>query len=154
MIDALRTLELDDGATIADVKRAFRSIVKKAHPDHGGDTGWFLEVRRAYEEALRHVRSRPKRPSVEQFTDPVPDAMLASVDAAAYSWPDGCWSVSINVPRAFSRRGGQVRLHLKRTLPGLRTCDLSFYLRPAEGVLREVTIVRGDERLVVDVWAT
>ena len=44
-------------ATEADVKRAFKSIVKKVHPDAGGDPEEFKAVYAAYERAMAMVSS-------------------------------------------------------------------------------------------------
>jgi hypothetical protein len=57
-------LGLEPGATITEVKRAFRKCALDTHPDRGGDAEDFLEVRRAYEKLIVElaVRSR-KRPA-------------------------------------------------------------------------------------------
>jgi DnaJ domain len=49
------TLGLVPGATVADVKAAYRERVKHAHPDQGGSVQDFLRVQEAYEYLLSEV---------------------------------------------------------------------------------------------------
>jgi hypothetical protein len=53
-------LGIEAGATVSEIKRAFRVRALATHPDHGGDPDSFRAVRRAYDEALRRRRRRPK----------------------------------------------------------------------------------------------
>jgi hypothetical protein len=48
----LAALGLDGTASKVDVRRAYRRLVKTAHPDAGGDESRFIEIQRAYEQAL------------------------------------------------------------------------------------------------------
>lgn len=48
-------LGLRPGVKKSDVKKAWRKIVKSAHPDHGGDSDKFIELRKAYELALENA---------------------------------------------------------------------------------------------------
>jgi hypothetical protein len=41
-------LGLTDGASLDEIKRAFRQLALTHHPDHGGDAARFRELRRAY----------------------------------------------------------------------------------------------------------
>lgn len=52
------TLGLPATATAGEVKAAYRRLVSKAHPDHGGDAQTFRELRGAYQSALA-VASAP-----------------------------------------------------------------------------------------------
>jgi hypothetical protein len=45
-------------ATPAEIKQAFRTQVKRVHPDHGGTPAEFMRLQQAYETALRR-NSRP-----------------------------------------------------------------------------------------------
>ncbi|ADJ14298.1 J domain-containing protein [Halalkalicoccus jeotgali] len=47
--EAYRTLGLDPGAGIGEIKRAYREKVKTTHPDRGGDEEAFKEVTTAYD---------------------------------------------------------------------------------------------------------
>lgn len=60
---ALGVLGLAAGASAADVKRAFRAMALRMHPDHGGDAAGFVELKRAYDVALAAatVARRPRR---------------------------------------------------------------------------------------------
>jgi len=44
---AFHTLGLDEGASLKTVRQRYRSLVKKHHPDHGGDRKIFEEVESA-----------------------------------------------------------------------------------------------------------
>ncbi len=46
------------GATVEEIKRAFRKLALTTHPDHGGATEAFLRVKRAYDAALRKAAKR------------------------------------------------------------------------------------------------
>lgn len=49
----LEILHLSWPCTQADIKRAYRSLVKSAHPDGGGNQDTFLALQAAYEQALQ-----------------------------------------------------------------------------------------------------
>jgi hypothetical protein len=48
---AFAILGVPQGATLPEVKRAYREKVKEVHPDHGGDREEFQQVREAYTAA-------------------------------------------------------------------------------------------------------
>lgn len=56
-------LALEKEASVAEVKRAFRSAALRTHPDHGGSESAFIEAKRAYDIALAEAAlgARPKR---------------------------------------------------------------------------------------------
>jgi hypothetical protein len=58
---ALALLGLDSAATADDVKRAFRAVALRAHPDRGGTDAEFIRVKRAHDVALGAVDRRPRR---------------------------------------------------------------------------------------------
>jgi hypothetical protein len=45
-------LEVNPNASAEEIKEAYRNKVKKVHPDMGGSTSAFLELQKAYKEAL------------------------------------------------------------------------------------------------------
>lgn len=49
MIDAYATLGLNLGASIEDVKKAYKKLSMIHHPDRGGDADLFKEIKKAYE---------------------------------------------------------------------------------------------------------
>ncbi|MBM4358276.1 MAG: DnaJ domain-containing protein [Deltaproteobacteria bacterium] len=53
---ALRELGLDAGASIDDIKRAFRRLAFERHPDRGGSMAAFVALEEAYRDALRAAR--------------------------------------------------------------------------------------------------
>jgi curved DNA-binding protein CbpA len=54
-------LGLAPGATADDVKRAFRAIALRTHPDHGGDQDAFIDAKRAHDVALAAADSPRRR---------------------------------------------------------------------------------------------
>jgi DnaJ-domain-containing protein 1 len=52
---AFAELGVPAGATIEEVRRAYRQRIKEVHPDQGGDEEAFRRVREAYATAKRHV---------------------------------------------------------------------------------------------------
>ncbi len=54
--ECLTTLSLSWPCTANDVKKAYRSLAKGAHPDGGGSHERFLALQDAYEQALRMCR--------------------------------------------------------------------------------------------------
>jgi hypothetical protein len=59
-LHALSILGLDERATLTDVKKQWRKLAQKLHPDKGGNTETFIRARTAYETLI--VRSRSKAP--------------------------------------------------------------------------------------------
>ena len=51
----LNLLGLESGATIAQIKTAWRKLAKLNHPDYGGDAGAFNKLRNAYKKALEEA---------------------------------------------------------------------------------------------------
>ena len=63
--DPWRVLGLSDAATLGEARRAFRRLVKRAHPDAGGDAATFTTVCGAFTELRRRLPADPpaRRPS-------------------------------------------------------------------------------------------
>lgn len=65
MTDAYKTLGVARDATEEQIKKAYRSMASKHHPDKGGDTAKFQEVQSAYETLTdpnkRHVHDNPQQ---------------------------------------------------------------------------------------------
>jgi curved DNA-binding protein len=63
MTDAYQTLGVHRNATEADIKKAYRAMASKHHPDKGGDTAKFQEIQSAYETLTdpqkRHQHDNP-----------------------------------------------------------------------------------------------
>jgi hypothetical protein len=57
---AWSTLLLPVGASLDDVRRAYRARARDTHPDHGGDPAQFRLVQHAYERLTARL-SRPRR---------------------------------------------------------------------------------------------
>lgn len=136
--DAREVLGVGADSTPAEIRRAYREAVRRAHPDAGGDAGVFRQVVDAYQRLQ------------DPFSPP-----LAQAPARPRPTPDPDLEIS---PR-LALEGGEVDHHfpdgraIRITLPpGLRSGDkvqaggveLCVYIRAHDGVL-----VRGD-----DVWMT
>ena len=52
-------LGLTEDAALIEVQTAWRRLAKLHHPDMGGSTDSFHELRVAYNEAMREIESRP-----------------------------------------------------------------------------------------------
>lgn len=53
--DCFAALGLRGDATLSDVKRAYRRLVLKVHPDHGGDAATFRQLQADYEACLAYL---------------------------------------------------------------------------------------------------
>jgi hypothetical protein len=56
------TLGVPAGASVEEIKKAFRARARETHPDHGGDAVRFRAVKAAYAEAIRRREKADKRP--------------------------------------------------------------------------------------------
>ena len=65
--DYYKTLGVERDASAGDIKKAYRNLSKKHHPDHGGDEEKFKEINEAYS-----ILSNPERR--EQYDNPDPFA--------------------------------------------------------------------------------
>jgi hypothetical protein len=57
---ALGVLGLSTPATVPEIKRAFRALALRTHPDRGGDEAAFIDAKRAYDVALATAETRSK----------------------------------------------------------------------------------------------
>jgi hypothetical protein len=55
-----QTLGLEPGATLAEIKQAYRARALQTHPDRGGSADAFRAVHSAYEAALKRRKHSPK----------------------------------------------------------------------------------------------
>ncbi|MCC6554680.1 MAG: DnaJ domain-containing protein [Polyangiaceae bacterium] len=60
---ALGVLGLAPGATADEIKRAFRAIALRTHPDRGGEDAAFIAAKRAHDVALAAAMAPRKRRS-------------------------------------------------------------------------------------------
>jgi DnaJ-domain-containing protein 1 len=58
---AFAELDLDPRASPDEVKSAYRTKIKEAHPDHGGDREEFKRLQDAYATARDHAAAEPVR---------------------------------------------------------------------------------------------
>jgi hypothetical protein len=55
-----QTLGLEAGATVVEIKRAYRARALQTHPDRGGSAEEFRAVQSAYESAMKRRKHSPK----------------------------------------------------------------------------------------------
>lgn len=102
--DAYSRLGLEPGASLAEVKRAYRRLAKQSHPDHAGSGSLetFLAVKAAYEWIEAHpfpAGPGGRRPDARPRTTvarpirraPPMTARPVHASAARGSWPGGRW---------------------------------------------------------------
>jgi DnaJ domain len=58
---AFAVLGLAPGATAEEIKRAFRAVALRTHPDRGGDDAAFIDAKRALDVALTAATGRKSR---------------------------------------------------------------------------------------------
>lgn len=58
---AWSVLGLEPGASLLEVKRAFRKRALETHPDQGGDARAFQELKQAYERLITRLGKEPAR---------------------------------------------------------------------------------------------
>jgi DnaJ-class molecular chaperone len=51
-----KILELEDGAPIEEIRKAFHRLAKKFHPDVSKDHSYFLQIRDAYEKLIAEAK--------------------------------------------------------------------------------------------------
>jgi len=81
-MDPLRELGLGPGASLAEVKRAYRALAKRYHPDSAGPAALprFLAIQEAYE--LLTGTTSTGRPQTRTGSSPTPDPWAAAADRA------------------------------------------------------------------------
>lgn len=52
----LEILGLADGASYAEIKKQYRSLIQQHHPDKGGDASYFIKLKQAKENLDRHFK--------------------------------------------------------------------------------------------------
>ena len=58
--EAIKTLGAKGGDTLDEITKCYRTKVKQAHPDQGGNTPWFFDVREAYKVILEQYKYNHK----------------------------------------------------------------------------------------------
>ncbi|MCY3635459.1 MAG: J domain-containing protein [bacterium] len=71
---ALRTLGLEKGARADDINRAYRALIRQAHPDAGGSTAVAARITEAY-HWLQRAGAPPPPPAQPPRPDPPDDNM-------------------------------------------------------------------------------
>ena len=69
---ALRTLGLEKGARADDINRAYRALIRQAHPDAGGSTAVAARITEAYHWLQRADTQSPPPPRAPQPDQPSP----------------------------------------------------------------------------------
>ena len=83
---ALRTLGLEKGAQADDINRAYRALIRRAHPDAGGSTAVAARITEAYHWLQRAGTQSPPPPKPPQPEQPAP---VAADDSMTLLLPPG-----------------------------------------------------------------
>ncbi len=86
---ALRTLGLEEGAQADDVNRAYRALIRQAHPDAGGSTAVAARITEAYHWLQRAGVEPPQVPTPPPPSQPDPPATAKADDSYALRLPPG-----------------------------------------------------------------
>ncbi len=86
---ALRTLGLEKGARAEDVNRAYRALIRQAHPDAGGSTAVAARITEAYHWLQRAGVEPPQAPPPPPPPQPDPPAAEKSDDSYVLRLPPG-----------------------------------------------------------------
>ena len=63
--EAMKILGAKQGDTLDSITKLYRSKVKQAHPDQGGTTQWFIEVRASFKTILEQYKYNQKSQNEE-----------------------------------------------------------------------------------------
>lgn len=86
---ALRTLGLDVGARADDINRAYRTLIRQAHPDAGGSTAVAARITEAYHWLQRAGAQPAKSSKPAPPTKPQPPATDKTDDSMTLLLPPG-----------------------------------------------------------------
>ena len=93
-MDPYEILQISKNATDEEIKKAYRKMSLKYHPDKGGTTDEFIKVNMAYQ--ILQGGSKPSREFYELFID-ILKRMLAAYKAAPTPPPKQALTLKINV---------------------------------------------------------
>lgn len=168
--DYYGVLGIGESATAAQVKRAYRDMAKRHHPDRGGDEAVFIEVKKAYEvlsdperrDAYDEMLSRRAQGIASGLSGMSAearaefDAFFDSVSRAAQwssGWDESNSTLHVTVPFDVACTGGVVKargpsldLVDVRVRPGVESGDTFVAEGSHEPVLVEVTVADSDWR--------
>ena len=86
---ALRTLGLEKGAQAADINRAYRALIRQAHPDAGGSTAVAARITEAYHWLQRAGVEPPHAPTPPPPPQRDPSATGNADDSYVLMLPPG-----------------------------------------------------------------
>ena len=86
---ALRTLGLETGARADDINRAYRALIRQAHPDAGGSTAVAARITEAYYWLQRAGAEPPKASKPTPRHQPAPSGTGKADDSMTLLLPPG-----------------------------------------------------------------
>ena len=86
---ALKTLGLEKGAHADDINRAYRALIRQAHPDAGGNTAVAARITEAYHWLQRAGTEPPRTPKPTPSPQPASPASGEADDTSVLLLPPG-----------------------------------------------------------------
>jgi DnaJ-class molecular chaperone len=126
-------LGLEPGATAEEIKRAYRQLAMKHHPDRGGDVKRFQDINHAY-QALQHPSEpQPHTHSQDPF-ESFHDHLFRQ-----FGWGQQArvWSLAITLEECWHGCEYQVNNRVIRLPPGVRN-GTTVTLSPGEQVVVQI----------------
>ena len=113
--DLYEVLGVDESATAAEIKKAYRKLSLKHHPDKGGDAAMFKEVTRAYEVLSDgDKRALYEAGGMEAVSKGLGQRDMFGREVGVQRGGDV--SVTVSVPLEDMYRGGSVRVSVRRRM--------------------------------------
>ena len=140
-MDYYATLGLKRGASDADIKKAYRSLAMKHHPDRGGDANKFKEISQAYE----FLSDPEKKQIIDMGGDPNAQPGMGGFNQGPFEFHFGTG----NMEDLFNNFGffGQRPMRRNKTLSINVEVDLEEVLRGKE-LSAEISTPNGKKKII------
>lgn len=143
MIDYYNTLGIDRSATQDDIKKAYRKLAMKHHPDRGGDSKKFQEIQEAYailgDDLKRSQYDNPHQHQHHFHTGNMGDDIFSTFFGGGSPFGFGFHQQQRNI-----NIGAHVTVTLEDVLTG-KTIDAEISFRNGQKKLVSINIPAGVE---------
>lgn len=151
MKDYYSVLGVAKDATNDDIKKAYRKLASKNHPDKGGDTAKFQEIQEAYDhlgdDKKRAEHDNPYQTRQANFTD-MDEILRAMREAQVHAARNAVIMVSLQVDIKKAYEGAKIPLNINGHSVGYQ---LRAGLPPGVTYMDEVTIGDRNRRLQIQI---